>query len=178
MRRRAATSGLRSGSRAIAVYEQVGGSMSRLDDIRNAAAGTPQGTQGGATILEGPKPKGVVKERYVAFAAPTGDPQIRVIIYAKRFYMMPQYSVLYDVFFEGLGEFVSLIFPHHRVSMWGRNLLPLVTALRTNSVEWLTEYDPLIHLPAEDPDAAVIESIEILTTVQDPIPGEADGGSK
>jgi len=147
--------------------------MSRLDDIRNAAKEMPQGQQAGSNILDGPKPKGIVKEPYQAFGAPTGDPQIRVIIYAKRFYMMPQYSVLYDVFFEGLGEFVSLIFPHHRISMWGRNLLPLVTALRTNSVEWLTEFDPLIHLPAADPEDTVIESIEILTTVQNPM-GDPD----
>ncbi len=143
--------------------------MSRLDNIQQAAKGTSQDAQGGATVLEGPKPKGIIKDPYVAYSAPTGDAQIRVIIYAKRFYMMPQYSVLYDVFFEGMGEFVSLIFPHHRVSMWGRNLLPMVNALRTNSVEWLKEYDPLIHFPAEDPEAAIIESIEILTTVPNPM---------
>jgi hypothetical protein len=143
--------------------------MSRLDDIRNASQQAPEEPQAVSNVLEGPKPRGIVKEPYKAFSAPTGDAQIRLIIYAKRFYMMPQYAVLYDVFFEGMGEFVSLIFPHHRVSMWGRNLLPIVTALRTNSVEWLTEYDAMIHLADADPDAPVIESIEILTTVENPL---------
>lgn len=133
--------------------------MSRLDDA----------IRGSAAILDGPKPKGIIKEPYVAFAAPTGDPQLRVILYARKFFMMPQYSVLYDVFFEGKGEYIALIFPHHRVSLWGRNLLPLVTALRTNSVEWLREFNPLFFDEPTDPEAPVIEEAEIHSKVENPL---------
>lgn len=145
--------------------------MSRLDDVRQTAGTAAATTNAGntAVVLEGPKPKGIIKEPYVAFSAPTKDAQYRVIIYANKFCMMPQYSVLYDVFFEGKGEGVSLIFPHHRILMFGRYLLPLVAALRTNSIEWLREFHPTFSTLSDDPEAAVIESIEIITTVKNPM---------
>ena len=51
----------------------------------------------------------------------------------------------------------------------GKNLLPLVTALRTNSVEWLREFDPVFFLEPDESDAPIIESIDIITTVQNPM---------
>ncbi len=143
--------------------------MSRLDDIRNAAKDAEQSEpKAESNVLQGPTPN-IPKAEYAAYGSPTSDPQIRVIIYAVAFFMMPRYDVMYDVFFSGNGEFVGLIFPHHRVKIFGRNLMDLVYCLRTNSVEWIREYHPTFHeLPPDfDGQLPVITSIEV-ENVQNP----------
>ena len=147
--------------------------MSRLEDIRNTAKQTQEA---GSNVLQGPTPKGIVKDPYAAFGSPTADPQIRLVIYAKRFFMMPQYSLLYDVFFDGAGEYIGLVFPHHTVKLYGRNLLSVIEGLRTNRVEWIREYVEFFHeLPLEE-DAPVITSIDT-AAVQNPFLSKEDGGA-
>ena len=134
--------------------------MSLLDEIRGAAKSEPsQETK----VLPGPGPKYVPKVPYQAFGAPTSDPQIRLMIYAKKFSMMPRYDVLYDVFFDGAWEHVGLIFPHHRITIYGENLMGLVNALRTNSVEWIREYNGFFHeaLPPGEELLPIITSIDV-----------------
>ena len=93
----------------------------------------------------------IVKEEYRAFSAPTTDRQTRLIIYAKKGgYLMPKYDVMYDVFFNSDGSGLSLVFPHHIVIMYGRGLIELAAGLRTDSVEWIRDFDPRIHLPVAD----------------------------
>ena len=135
--------------------------MSRLDEevmTRVAVQKTGENDKIGAVILEMPGRK----DPYQAFGAPTNDPQIRLIIYAKQMFLMPRYDVMYDVVFSGLYDFIGLVFPHQRIRIYGRNLSKLVSALRLNCVEWLREYlEPLHELPADDPDAAVITEIQV-----------------
>ncbi|MBV9467761.1 MAG: hypothetical protein JOZ57_00785 [Abitibacteriaceae bacterium] len=156
--------------------------MSRLDDLRSAAkdaapgaalGGADTGASQSATVLQGPTPKRILKDPYAAWGAPTSDPQVRLVIYARKFYMMPRYDVLYDVFFDGSYKFVGLIFPHHRVSIYGQNLQELVNALRINSVEWIREFIFSLHElpPDEDGTLPIISSIEV-DHVQNPF--EAD----
>ncbi len=140
--------------------------MSRLDEIRNAKTASQQQGQAqnaeapGAQILEMPLPK----DFYQAFSAPTGDQQIRLIIYAKQMFLMPRYDVLYDVAFTGRYDFVGLVFPHQRIRIFGRNLTGLVIGLRNNAVEFLREYVPTIHaLPEDDGTLPVITEIQIDT---------------
>ena len=155
--------------------------MSRLDEIRNVAKAAAQNSDRddanqSAQILELPRERAP----YQAAGAPTSDPQIRLIIYAKQMFLMPRYDVLYDVAFNGLYEFVGLIFPHQRVRIYGRNLQGVVAGLRTNSVEWLREYVPaFFELPPDDGTLPVITEIQIDGAAINPfeadIPGSVSG---
>ncbi len=150
--------------------------MSILDETRDAAKRDKQRPDGAesATILAGPKPRGIAPKPYQAFGAPTSDQQVRLIIYAKKIFMMPQYAVMYDVFFDGAGEFVGLVFPHHRVKIYGRNLMPMVDALRTNKIEWIREYVPGFFVLPEDPNEPVITVIDT-DQVQNPFSPDLAG---
>jgi hypothetical protein len=102
---------------------------------------------------------GTSKEEYRAFSAPTPDRQTRLIIYAsKDGYMMPKYDVLYDVFMNPDGSQLALIFAHQVVMIEGRKLLELAGALRTDSVEWIRQFNSNLHAPVLD-DRCIITDI-------------------
>jgi len=134
--------------------------MSRLDDeirARVGASKSEEEVKAGALVLEMPRRK----DPYQAFSAPTKDPLIRLTIYAKTMYLMPQYQMLYDVVFAAGFEFVGLVFAHQRIRIYGRNLVGLVAGLQTNSVEWIRELTPFFELPEDDGTLPVITEIQI-----------------
>lgn len=138
--------------------------MSRLEDVINAEKArlsqrnTPTETEKpGSVVIDMPNRR----VAYQAFGAPTNDPQIRLIIYARQMFLMPRYDVLLDVAFNGRYDFIGLIYTHQRVRIYGRNLAELVFALRLNCVEYIREFAETHHLAPDDLSLPMITEIQI-----------------
>lgn len=154
--------------------------MSKLEELRNAAKAAIEQKQseGNAIPLTTDELREQVEgqEYYQAFFAPTDDPQLRLVVYAKTMFIMPRYDFLQDIVFNGLYEFVGLVYPHQRIKLYGRNLKGLVQGLRIHRVEWVREYVPQFMTLAPDHDESnepVITEIEIEGAQIDPFaPGK------
>lgn len=56
------------------------------------------------------------------------------------------------------------------VKIQGKRLQELFQAIKDWKVEWIAEYDPQEHTASTDPDAPVIEMIQIITERPEPLP--------
>lgn len=77
----------------------------------------------------------------------------------------PAYGMITNIRYEPLwGLAVTIRFGSAMVvQIEGKNLLPLVSALKEWKLEWLSEFDPEWHLEPTDTSLPYIERIEIAT---------------
>jgi len=91
----------------------------------------------------------------------------RIIINARRSSQnfMPKYDLLHDIPFSPNYDFVGLVFVHMHVSIRGRFLMELVTALYQNKVKSIYEFVPTVDQFEPEPDAKFQPCIEEISII-------------
>lgn len=101
-------------------------------------------------------------EEYVAFGAKDKVTRLRVRR-AMAPTRSPGYAYLLDVVYDGnYGTNFVLVFTFLMVLVRGKNLQPVVSALENGMADFIQEFDPDKWAKPTDPNAALIESIEVV----------------
>lgn len=78
-------------------------------------------------------------------------------------YSFPYHTFLSAALHEPEGNFLSIVTTRAVIELHGRNLLPVAVALEMKTCHCLTEYAPEEHAAPTDPDAPLIETVEVTT---------------
>ncbi len=91
----------------------------------------------------------------------------------------PGYNYLLDIAYDGpYGTNFVLIFTFMMVLVRGKNLQGVVTALEMGTADFIQEFDPDLWDKPTDPEAAIIDSIEVVVQESAPSITEAETTGK
>jgi hypothetical protein len=99
---------------------------------------------------------------YKAFSAAKGPPLPRLDIRSRELGHCPAYSTLVDIVYDPSDDtgFYLTFSINFQVKVDGRKLRPVIDALKTNSCEFIEEYDAA-RFPAPETGATVIDRISL-----------------
>lgn len=90
----------------------------------------------------------------------------------------PGYAYLLDVVYDGpYGTNFVLVYTFLMVLVRGKNLQPVIAALEGGMADFIQEFDPDRWARPADPNAPVIESIEVVVQENGPSIAEAEGSA-
>jgi hypothetical protein len=77
------------------------------------------------------------------------------------------YNFIVEICYDRKGYTgILLVLTTMLVKIKGRNLRPIVDALKLGTCEFIQEYDPASFDPPDDPSAPLVESIEVVSAAE------------